>query len=145
MAPKTAPTTPPAKEIQLTARDMEVLAKSWQCFDGQPKINWQKLADVAHFKNAETARVCFGTIKKKLHKVAQVEPSTPTKSGGKRKATAEKTASCKKAKRSGKDMTSFEEDDDEDTVNAKIKADLKAGIEDEDTKSKIEDDVDGEA
>ncbi|KAI6087666.1 hypothetical protein F4821DRAFT_258719 [Hypoxylon rubiginosum] len=56
----------------LTARDMEILAIAWSCFDGNPKLDWNKLAELASFKNVQTARACFLPIKKKLMQVATV-------------------------------------------------------------------------
>ncbi|KAK6953771.1 hypothetical protein Daesc_003733 [Daldinia eschscholtzii] len=123
---------------QLTAREMEILAMAWQCIEGGPKINYDKLAKLAPFKNVTTARACFTPIKKKLAlasgelAAAQTgEPSTPTKGSGKRKAGAEKTPrSGKKAKASSKIHSGFEDDnDDEDVTHAKIKANIKADME----------------
>ncbi|KAI1800768.1 hypothetical protein F4811DRAFT_537112 [Daldinia bambusicola] len=135
----------PNKEAhpQLTPREMEVLAIAWQCFEVAPKINWDKLAKLAPFKNVSTARSCFSPIKKKLALASgeltaakTSEPSTPTKGGGKRKASIDKTPrSGKKAKTVIKALSSFE-DDDEEAVNAKIKADIKADIEAQEKKEK---------
>ncbi|KAI1463810.1 uncharacterized protein F4812DRAFT_232093 [Daldinia caldariorum] len=146
MASKATPT----KEAypQFSAREMEVLAIAWQCFEVAPKINWDKLAKLAPFKNVSTARSCFAPIKKKLAlasgeiTAAQTsEPSTPTKRGGKRKASVEKTPrSGKKAKTASKALSSFEEDDEEE-ANAKIKAAIKADIEAQEKKEKEEDDA----
>ncbi|KAI2776265.1 hypothetical protein F4815DRAFT_360493 [Daldinia loculata] len=131
------------KDTQFTARDMEILGIAWQCFEVAPKINWNKLAQLAPFKNASTARACFGPIKKKLALASgesttanTSEPSTPTKGGKKRKAGSEKTpGSGKKTKTSRKALSKFKDDDgeDEDEINAKIKADIKAQEEEDDT------------
>ncbi|KAF3065936.1 hypothetical protein GL218_09248 [Daldinia childiae] len=130
------------KDAQFTARDMEILGIAWQCFEVAPKINWDKLAKLAPFKNASTARACFGPIKKKLALASgesttanTSEPSTPTKGGKKRKADSEKTpGSGKKTKTSRKALPKFKEDgsEDEDETNAKIKADIKAQEAEED-------------
>ncbi|KAI1371454.1 hypothetical protein F4677DRAFT_311845 [Hypoxylon crocopeplum] len=129
------------KEIQLSAREMEILAKTFQCFDEPPKINWQKLADIAPFKNVQTARACFAPIKKKLlvasgasgasGQGASGPPSTPTK-GRKRKSDTEKTPGFgKKAKTPSKVLRSIKDSDDEDEIHAKIKAELKKAKEEE--------------
>ncbi|OTB03861.1 hypothetical protein M426DRAFT_321350 [Hypoxylon sp. CI-4A] len=125
----------PMKDLHLSSRDMEVLAKAWQCFEGDPKINWAKLAEVAPFKNVATARACFNPIRKKLalaaaggaSKADAGDPATPTKAG-KRKAAAQKTpGSGKKAKANGKVLASAKsDDDDDDEAHAKIKAQIKA-------------------
>ncbi|KAI0010267.1 hypothetical protein F4779DRAFT_639534 [Xylariaceae sp. FL0662B] len=46
-------------DSQISLRDMEVLAKVWQCFESEPKINWEKLAEVADFPDAMAAKACF--------------------------------------------------------------------------------------
>ncbi|KAI2605612.1 hypothetical protein GGR54DRAFT_440471 [Hypoxylon sp. NC1633] len=126
------------KGIHFSAREMEILVKTWQCFDETPKINWKKLAELAKFKNVKTAQSCFQPIKKKLALAPCTAssqgdsgaPSTPTKGRGKRKAGSEKTpGSGKKAKVSipNKAISSIEEEadrDDDDKIHAQIKAEL---------------------
>ncbi|KAI1103869.1 hypothetical protein F4804DRAFT_215807 [Jackrogersella minutella] len=146
-----APKISDSKGINLTTRDMEILSKAWQCFEGSPKLDWQKLADIAPFKNAATARACFLPIKKKLATAAgesstadSGEPSTPVKVNGKRKSRIQKTpGSGKKAKSSGKpsDHFSFADDDEEDHVKPKIGAEGDVDIKAE---FKSEEEVDGD-
>ncbi|KAF2140827.1 uncharacterized protein K452DRAFT_298911 [Aplosporella prunicola CBS 121167] len=57
---------PPAKASNLSARDLEVTALVWQCFKSDPSVDYEKLAQLANFKNAASASACWGTIKKKL-------------------------------------------------------------------------------
>ncbi|KAI1383772.1 uncharacterized protein F4822DRAFT_433712 [Hypoxylon trugodes] len=119
--------------VHLTARDVEILSLAWQCFDTNPKINWQKLADVAGFKNASTACACFGPIRKKLGisgtKAGAEDDDksnhTPSKSATKRKVATPKTPhSSKKAKSSRKALTSDEEDDDEVKPKVEVKTEV---------------------
>ncbi|KAI2468477.1 hypothetical protein F4781DRAFT_266319 [Annulohypoxylon bovei var. microspora] len=128
------------KEIQLTSREMEILSKAWQCFEDVPKIDWQKLAVIAGFKNPATARACFAPIKKKILGASgeataaeSSEAGSPAKSRGKRTAPNQKTpGSGKKAKLAGnsprKLLPKDEEGDDEKVLEDKTKADTKQGV-----------------
>ncbi|KAI1413916.1 hypothetical protein F5Y13DRAFT_188892 [Hypoxylon sp. FL1857] len=112
--------------VQLTAREVEILGKVWQCFDEQPKINWQKLAEVASFKNAATARACFTPIKRKLAAASGEqapaeagEATAVAKGRGKRKAEVPKTPdTSKKTKTSAAvlalNLSDTDDDDPED-------------------------------
>ncbi|KAI1134737.1 hypothetical protein F5Y05DRAFT_199191 [Hypoxylon sp. FL0543] len=121
-----------AQGVQLSPRDMEILAKAWQCFEDTPKVNWAKLAEVANFKNAATARACFAPIKKKLVAAAAAaasgtpapaesgEPTTPAKGRRKRKAETEKTPDTGKRNKveiDGLELSST--DDDRNSKNFK--------------------------
>ncbi|KAH9992702.1 hypothetical protein F4779DRAFT_239435 [Xylariaceae sp. FL0662B] len=123
MAPKTS------AGAQLSQRDMEVLAKAWHCFENEPTINWQKLAEVAGFKNGPSARACFLPIKKKLISYAKEAEggdgastvsaptpspakSTPAGTPRKRKADMEKTPRSTKKARAA--VTNVDDDDDDD-------------------------------
>ncbi|KAI1775836.1 hypothetical protein F4818DRAFT_441114 [Hypoxylon cercidicola] len=111
--------TKPAN-MNFTARDMEILALAWQCFDDTPRINWQKLAELASFKNVETARACFAPIKKKLsHATAngdageEAHANQATTRQTKRKPTKQMTPSPKKSKVGSRFPTGLEDDDEE--------------------------------
>ncbi|TKA74012.1 hypothetical protein B0A49_04254 [Cryomyces minteri] len=56
--------------MSLSQRDTEVLALAWQCFETEPKIDYDKLAQLANYKTLASARVCFGGIKKKVQLLA---------------------------------------------------------------------------
>ncbi|KAI1077963.1 hypothetical protein F5B20DRAFT_248912 [Whalleya microplaca] len=133
---------------QLSPRDMEVLAKAWHCFETEPSINYQKLADVAGFKNVQSARACFLPIKKRLMSSAvdvsaenggastasAVSPTraTPTKTPRKRKADTDKTpSSVKKTKPAAIKQADDDNDDQEDLGNAKVKNDTAVVVKDE--------------
>ncbi|KAI1442121.1 hypothetical protein F5Y02DRAFT_421377 [Annulohypoxylon stygium] len=103
-------------------------------------VNYEKLAKVAEFKNATTASACFNTVKRKIISACKsIEPSTPTKSGGKKAAKDQMTPkSGKKRKiptkspRKGHPKTEEDGDDDE-KVFKKKKNQLKAeDVDDED-------------
>ncbi|KAI0880555.1 uncharacterized protein GGS22DRAFT_197476 [Annulohypoxylon maeteangense] len=119
MAPK--PSNKVQKDVQLTSRDMEILSFAWQCFEGQPKIDFEKLAKVASFKNSATARVCFSSVKKKILGASESgETSTPATPRGKRAArdqmtpsSSKKTKLASKSPRNRKVLPKAEEDDDE--------------------------------
>ncbi|KAI1452507.1 hypothetical protein F4805DRAFT_28284 [Annulohypoxylon moriforme] len=133
MAPKSSPKKAEKahKDVQLTQRDMEILSFAWQCFTVQPKIDFEKLAKVAPFKNSATARVCFGTVKKKFMGAGESsEASAPTTPRKKRMAgemmTSSSSKKAKSAKSSRKVLPKVEEDDDDETPKKKIRADIEA-------------------
>ncbi|KAL7629863.1 hypothetical protein AAE478_001386 [Parahypoxylon ruwenzoriense] len=138
-------TSKASSELQLSAREMEILAKTWQCFEDTPKIDWQKLADIAGFKNLQTARACFAPIKKKLAIAAgQIEPPTPAtpatpgdsesaelgkssvRRSSKRKAVTENASQTVKKAKTTKKSLRREDTEDEDEVHSNIKANIKA-------------------
>lgn len=45
---------------------MEYLALAWQCFDAEPKIDYEKFKDVAGLASAASAREIMRMTKKKL-------------------------------------------------------------------------------
>ncbi|KAI1206062.1 uncharacterized protein F4807DRAFT_244015 [Annulohypoxylon truncatum] len=117
------------KDVHLSQREMEILSYAWQCFESQPKVNYEKLAEVAAFKNATSARVSFNSVKRKIMASGESsEPCTPTKPRGKRAAEDQTTPdSSKKAKLASKSSRKIlpkveEEDDDEKTFKKKTKA-----------------------
>ncbi|KAI1762644.1 hypothetical protein GGR53DRAFT_405184 [Hypoxylon sp. FL1150] len=137
----------------LTARDLEVLALAWDCFEGNPKLNWQKLADLAAFKNVESARACFLPVKKKLANIAKghagddgnagEEARKPvTNSPQKRKQAGFTTSSPKKTR-----VAADSDDEDKDQVKRpkrKVATRRKVKVEKMDTDEEDEY-LDGEA
>ncbi|GME33843.1 Gpi transamidase component pig-u [Neofusicoccum parvum] len=81
------------KSNTLTPRDLEVAALVWRCFKTEPQIDFEKLAQLAKFKNPASASACWNPIKKKLMSnaggadanSAPSAPSTPATGGRKRK------------------------------------------------------------
>ncbi|GME64445.1 Gpi transamidase component pig-u [Neofusicoccum parvum] len=81
------------KSNTLTPRDLEVAALVWRCFKTEPQIDFEKLAQLAKFKNPASASACWNPIKKKLMSNAggadannaSSAPSTPATGGRKRK------------------------------------------------------------
>ncbi|KAL8405474.1 hypothetical protein RB596_004371 [Gaeumannomyces avenae] len=51
--------------LDLTTRECELVAAAWLSAQ-DPQIDWDKFAVIAGFKNAHSARTCFGPLKKKL-------------------------------------------------------------------------------
>ncbi|KAL8377522.1 hypothetical protein RB595_008278 [Gaeumannomyces hyphopodioides] len=51
--------------FDLTHRECELVAAAWLSAQ-DPQIDWDKFATIAGFKNAHSARTCFGPLKKKL-------------------------------------------------------------------------------
>ncbi|KAJ4414864.1 hypothetical protein N0V82_007657 [Gnomoniopsis sp. IMI 355080] len=51
----------------LSARETELAVLAWRALeDPSPKFDYQKLADVADFKNPNSARATFSSLRKKL-------------------------------------------------------------------------------
>lgn len=51
--------------FDLTQRECELVTAAWLSAQ-DPQIDWDKFAIIAGFKNAHSARTCFGPLKKKL-------------------------------------------------------------------------------
>ncbi|KAF3765576.1 hypothetical protein M406DRAFT_68002 [Cryphonectria parasitica EP155] len=72
------------KTSALTARETELAVLAWRAIK-DVQIDYEKLAEVAGFKSANSARACFGATKKKL--LAEnntISPATPSGDRGKR-------------------------------------------------------------
>ncbi|KAF4311534.1 gpi transamidase component pig-u [Botryosphaeria dothidea] len=93
----------PPKSATLSPRDLEVAGKIWLCFKTEPQIDYQKLAQVAGFKNAASASACWGPIKKKL--MGQV---------GDGKTSSTSTPSSARSKRKGSSSYTDDNDDDDE-------------------------------
>lgn len=52
--------------MPLSTKQMEYLALAWQCFDVEPKIDYEKFKDVAGLASAASARELMRVTKKKL-------------------------------------------------------------------------------
>ncbi|KAK8036233.1 hypothetical protein PG993_008847 [Apiospora rasikravindrae] len=124
------------KKPQFTQRDMEVSAKAWACLEGDAKIDFSKLAELAGYKTAASARECWRTTKIRLMAAAGVDkdgksvPETPagktTKAASagsastatKRKRAAKKTAPVAAAAADSNDDYEADADaDGDDTTN----------------------------
>ncbi|KAK6857089.1 hypothetical protein PG995_007276 [Apiospora arundinis] len=58
-------------KMSLTAREQELAALVWGCFETEPKIDMKKFTKAAGFANARSTAACWGPVKKKL--IAQAE------------------------------------------------------------------------
>ncbi|XXG95206.1 hypothetical protein Hte_001466 [Hypoxylon texense] len=110
---------PKPLNVAFTNRDMEILALAWQCFDGMPRINYDKLAELASFKNGKSARDSFLHIRKKLAAAgnggAGVEARGEQAANGqpKRKPSNQMIRSPKKAKAGPRSALNIEDDDED--------------------------------
>ncbi|KAK2606639.1 hypothetical protein N8I77_005373 [Diaporthe amygdali] len=119
---------------QLTGRDMELLICALRSAEnGFPKIDYNKMADMANLKNGRVASACFSLVKKKVMGEAGATKATPKKeTPSKRKQSAAAAAEAgdtdesppKKAKtatkKSAKKQEETKEEDDEDEGSAFI-------------------------
>ncbi|KAJ4358482.1 uncharacterized protein N0V89_003066 [Didymosphaeria variabile] len=87
-----------------TAREMEVLALAWQCFESEPKIDIKKLARLTGYTEG-SASVTIGKIKRKLK--AHGAGAGAGVSGGTPASTPKKTNAAKtpKSAKRGADKT----------------------------------------
>ncbi|KAI0595760.1 hypothetical protein F4775DRAFT_604553 [Biscogniauxia sp. FL1348] len=150
MPPKT-PSKASTGSSQLTQRDLEILAAVWSCFEGTPAIDYGKLAQVANFKNAATARACFLPIRKKLllnsssNKAGASSSSasgpgpteSPSSGVGKKRAATTKAASPKKKKPKTAAMLDADDDVDDDD-DGKAHSKIKKDPDDGDDKAEVE-------
>ncbi|CAK3964433.1 Hypothetical predicted protein [Lecanosticta acicola] len=52
--------------MPLSTKQMEYLALAWQCFDSEPKIDYEKFRTIANLASAASARELMRVTKKKL-------------------------------------------------------------------------------
>lgn len=118
----------------LTDRDVEILICAVRCMEGGlPKPDMQKFAEMAGFKNTNSASVCLNLVKKKL--MGDAAPAkTPKKAtpSGKRKQSTPKDAGeddmeetpTKKMKptpkKGGKTGAAVKDDSEEDSITALV-------------------------
>ncbi|KAK7710242.1 hypothetical protein SLS64_005826 [Diaporthe eres] len=111
----------------LSDRDMQLLISALRCAEGGfPKVDWSKFAEMAGYKNANSAAVSFGSVKKKVMGEAGSAKPTPKKpTPSKRKQATEATAAdedadetpTKKAKTSSKKAVKKEQDIKDESGN----------------------------
>ncbi|KAL1613016.1 hypothetical protein SLS60_001248 [Paraconiothyrium brasiliense] len=119
-----------------TAREMEVLALAWQCFENEPKIDIKKLASLTGYTEG-SASVTIGKIKRKLkaHGAGAgggENRSTPA-------STPKKTTVAKTPKSGKRGADKMFNESPTKTKKAKVQQD-----EEEEFKIKPEPEVDGE-
>ncbi|PIB02490.1 hypothetical protein CB0940_01147 [Cercospora beticola] len=56
---------------EFTERERQMMSLAWQCFDGEPKLDYKKLAGLAGMKNPVSASNAWSKIKKKLNAQAE--------------------------------------------------------------------------
>ncbi|KAI1804630.1 hypothetical protein F4811DRAFT_519260 [Daldinia bambusicola] len=97
----------PAERLQLSQREIEVMAKAFMCIsevkDGVPQVDAKKLAKIGPYASADSARHIWRPIHKKLQSYINSEseeplfPATPSTKGrpagtpGKRKVDSDGT------------------------------------------------------
>ncbi|KAF2440713.1 hypothetical protein P171DRAFT_106571 [Karstenula rhodostoma CBS 690.94] len=107
--------------LNFSAREMEVLALAWQCFESEPKIDIKKLARLTGYTEG-SASVTIGKIKRKLKTHGGDAGATPavtpkkTPKSGKRTAgtTAVEDTPSKKKKSKGGENDNVHPDEDFD-------------------------------
>ncbi|KAI0118100.1 hypothetical protein F4776DRAFT_635133 [Hypoxylon sp. NC0597] len=82
------PTKPRANgaEMHLSQREIQIIAKAWLCIksvdkNGVPKVDHHKLCKIGNYASADSARVCWAPIAKKLAIMAgniDADPATAT-------------------------------------------------------------------
>ena len=84
--------------LQFSARETEILAAAWSCLDGgDPKVNYQKLAEATGMTNPGSAYNAWTKIRNKISgKSRPQNASKKQKSGGVRKSLPSRRAKTEK-------------------------------------------------
>ncbi|OTA65858.1 hypothetical protein K449DRAFT_420571 [Hypoxylon sp. EC38] len=100
-------------EIQLSQREIQIIAKAWLCIKsidkfGVPKVDNDKLAKIGNYASSDSARVCWAPIGKKLAAMAgNIDNDAATPATPATPATAKANGAARKRK------VKSEEDDEE--------------------------------
>ncbi|GAP86685.1 hypothetical protein SAMD00023353_2000420 [Rosellinia necatrix] len=78
---------PKVNDNELSEKEKFVLGLAWKCFESEPKINWEKLANLGGYTNQASAQNVVRAAKKKLMAAAteglgddsEALPQTPKK------------------------------------------------------------------
>ncbi|EMF17333.1 uncharacterized protein SEPMUDRAFT_104602 [Sphaerulina musiva SO2202] len=102
-----------------TEREKDMMAFAWQCFDDEPKVNWQKLAGLMGMSNERSAANAWGRIKKKLaQRVASANDGDNDDEGSAAAASSTPKSKATTGKKRGRKPASaaddHHDDDDED-------------------------------
>ncbi|CAK4032320.1 Hypothetical predicted protein [Lecanosticta acicola] len=97
-----------------TEREQKLMSYAWRCFEGEPKVDYQQLANLAGMSNPRSAANAWAVIKKKL--AAQADANGGDNSSG--AATPSKAKATPK-KRGKKAADEGGDDDEEATPVAK--------------------------
>ncbi|KAF9735466.1 hypothetical protein PMIN06_006922 [Paraphaeosphaeria minitans] len=117
--------------LTFSAREMQVLALAWQCFESEPKIDIKKLARITGYTEG-SASVTIGKIKRKLKTLGAgggAGESTPKKTPAAKTPAAKTPTSGKRGASVGAYETPskkvkgerVDEDGDGDELEIKIK------------------------
>ncbi|KAK5132093.1 hypothetical protein LTR08_000343 [Meristemomyces frigidus] len=60
-----------ASKNDFSDRERTLMAFAWQCFEGDPKVDYKKLASLAGFTNVASASNAWSKIKKKIQAQAE--------------------------------------------------------------------------
>ncbi|OCL15067.1 hypothetical protein AOQ84DRAFT_419102 [Glonium stellatum] len=72
--------TPDSTPLVFSEHEMKLLAYAWQCFDSEPKIDYEKLAPLAGY-TVGSAKVTLGKLRRKM-KAAAGDGAAPAKTPG---------------------------------------------------------------
>ncbi|KAI5361242.1 hypothetical protein Slin15195_G123550 [Septoria linicola] len=138
--------------MPLSQKQMEYLALAWQCFDAEPKIDYDRFKEVAGLASAASARELMRVTKKKLKEeygalsggmkgVNAANGNTPNGSAttspvkkaprtpAPKRAGGRTSASASAAKRARSDLTSNDDDsndnDDEEHLDTPVAKKIK--------------------
>ncbi|KAI1373495.1 hypothetical protein F4677DRAFT_448323 [Hypoxylon crocopeplum] len=108
-----------AGKLSLNQREMEVIAKAWQCLteikNGVPQVDTKKLAVIGGYASADSARHIWKPILNKLTALAGMEhPPAPASAKAKAKAKPKPKGTPRKRKVDA-------DDDDEDVEQTPTK------------------------
>ncbi|KAI2628541.1 hypothetical protein GGR54DRAFT_348971 [Hypoxylon sp. NC1633] len=121
-----AQTNPKANSanLQLTQREIEIIAKAWRCIsdikDGIPQVDSKKLAAIGNYASADSARHSWKPIEMKLAAMNDTaeDPTADVTDKGKIKATPRKR----------KANTDISDEDIEESPTKKTRTPLKSKV-----------------
>lgn len=108
-------------DVEFTAREQRMMALAWRCFDGEPKVDFNKLARLNGMTNTGSAYNAWTKIRKKLAGEPIITKETSRKRA--RKNANEEVESPPKKVKGRKTSLSSETVSSDDEVNvAKIES-----------------------
>ncbi|KAK4504377.1 hypothetical protein PRZ48_005293 [Zasmidium cellare] len=104
---------------EFTPREQRMMALAWRCFDGEPKVDFDKLARLNGMTNKGSAYNAWTKIRKKLAGELAAAPTkrTPKKRGRADSDDSDETPTKKgKGRKASLSKETVSSDDDEDAV-----------------------------
>ncbi|CAK4031297.1 Hypothetical predicted protein [Lecanosticta acicola] len=101
-------------DLEFTAREREIMAVAWHCFEGEPKMNYQKLAELMEMTNVGSAYNAWNRIRHKLigKDIGSQSSGKKRKAAGASKRTSTKRIKVEKSYSQSKEDKALQSDQD---------------------------------